>query len=391
VPLDPNELHHASLIIDTHADTPQRFLDEGWEFNGALGAGMLSLDAAKAGGLDAEFFAIWVEPKYAGQYADRAFALIDAVREQAHRHRERMRLCRTPKEILAARAEGKFAALIGIEGGHAIENSLDNLRAFYKLGARYMTLTWSNTNEWADSSGDLDDATVQHHNGLTKFGKDVVREMNRLGMMVDVSHVSDKTFADVLETTTAPIIASHSSCRALTDAARNLTDDMLRAIAANNGVVMVNFYSGFLSEAWRAARYEQEPERKAAYAELNAHCIAENHLPLFHEELAIDRHFAALIPPAPLDVLINHFDHVVKIAGIDHVGIGTDFDGISAMPEGLHSAADLPKITAALVARGYTAEQVQKLLGGNLMRVFTDVQRTDMQQLAKSGTTSSPQ
>jgi len=216
---------------------------------------------------------------------------------------------------------------------------------------------------------------VQHHNGLSKFGKEVVREMNHLGMMVDVSHVSDKCFADVLETTTAPIIASHSSCRALTNAARNLTDDMLRAIAANNGVVMVNFYSGFLSEAWRTARYEQEPERKAAYAKLNARCLAEDRLPLFHEELAIDRHFAALIPPAPLDALIDHFDHVVKIAGIDHVGIGTDFDGISAMPEGLHSAADLPKITAALMARGYTPEQMQKLLGGNLMRVFADIQR----------------
>jgi len=365
-------------VIDTHADTPQRFLDEGWSFAEPLGTGMISLDTAKAGGLDAEFFAIWVEPKYAGQYASRAFELMEAVRVQAHRHRDRMRLCRTPKEILAARAEGKFAALMGIEGGHSIENSLDNLRAFYKLGARYMTLTWSNTNEWADSSGDLDDPTVQHHNGLTKFGRDVVREMNRLGMMVDVSHVSDKTFADVLETTSAPIIASHSSCRALTNAGRNLTDDMLRAISANQGVVMVNFYSGFLSEAWRTARYEQEPERKAAYAELHARCHAEGRTALFHEELAIDRHFAAMIPPAPLDALIDHFDHVVQVAGIDHVGIGTDFDGISAMPEGLHSAADLPKVTVALMERGYTASAMEKLLGGNLMRVFADVLRSDV-------------
>jgi len=332
---------------------------------------MLSLDTAKAGGLDAEFFACWVEPRlHAGEYASRTFALIDAVREQAHIHRERMRLCRTPKEILTARAEGKFAALIGIEGGHSIENSLENLRAFHKLGARYMTLTWSNTNEWADSSGDLDDPTVQHHNGLTKFGRDVVREMNRLGMMVDVSHVSDKTFADVLEVTSAPIIASHSSARALTDAARNLTDDMLRAVAANNGVVMVNFYSGFLSEAWRAARYTQEAERKAAYAALHERCRVEGRRVLFQDELAIDKHFAALIPPAPLSALIDHFDHIVKVAGIDHVGIGTDFDGISAMPEGLHSAADLPKVTAALMARGYTASDLEKLLGGNLMRVF---------------------
>jgi membrane dipeptidase len=371
---DPIALHHASLVIDTHADTPQRFLDEGWDLAGPLGTGMLSLDAAKNGGLDAEFFAIWVEPKYAGEYASRAFDLMEAVREQAHRHRDRMRLCRTPKEILAARAEGKFAALMGIEGGHAIENSLDNLREFYRLGARYMTLTWSNTNEWADSSGDLDDPAVQHHNGLTKFGREVVREMNRLGMMVDVSHVSDKTFADVLETTAVPVIASHSSCRALTNAPRNLTDDMLRVIAKNNGVVMVNFYSGFLSESWRTTRNEQEAERKAAYAELHAHCLAEGRVALFHEELAIDRRFAKEIPPAPLDALIDHFDHVVQVAGIDHAGIGTDFDGIAAMPEGLHSAADLPKVTAALMARGYTPEQMQKLLGGNLMRVFAEIQ-----------------
>jgi len=189
-------------------------------------------------------------------------------------------------------------------------------------------------------------------------------------MMVDVSHVSDKTFADVLEVTSAPIIASHSSARALTDAARNLTDDMLRAVAANNGVVMVNFYSGFLSEAWRAARYTQEAERKAAYAALHERCRVEGRRVLFQDELAIDKHFAALIPPAPLSALIDHFDHIVKVAGIDHVGIGTDFDGISAMPEGLHSAADLPKVTAALMARGYTASDLEKLLGGNLMRVF---------------------
>jgi len=386
--MNSSEVHYAFLVIDTHADTPQRFLDEGWDFAAPLGTGMLSLDAAKAGGLDAEFFAIWVEPKYSGEYASRAFELMEAVREQAHRHRERMRLCRTPKEILTARAEGRFAALMGIEGGHAIENSLDNLREFYKLGARYMTLTWSNSNEWADSSGDLDDPTVQHHNGLSKFGREVVREMNRLGMMVDISHVSDKTFLDVMETTAAPVIASHSSCRALTNAPRNLTDDMLRAIAKNNGVVMVNFYSGFLSDAWRKARYAQEPERAAAYAELNARCVAEKRLPFFHEELAIDRRFAALIPPVPLDALIDHFDHIAQVAGIDHVGIGTDFDGISAMPAGLHSAADLPKVTAALMARGYTPEQMQKLLGGNLMRVLNDVQDLAAKWRAKEAATS---
>lgn len=369
------ELHHATLVIDTHADTPQRFLDEGWSFADAPGTGMISLDTAKAGGLDAEFFAVWVEPRqYAGQYASRTFELIEAVRAEAHRHRDRMRLCRTPKEILAARAEGKFAALIGIEGGHSIENSLENLREFHRLGARYMTLTWANTNEWADSSGDQEDDTIAHHNGLTAFGEDVVREMNRLGMMVDVSHVSDKTLQDVLAVTNAPIIASHSSARVLTDVPRNLTDAQLQAIAKNNGAVMVNFFPAFIDEAWRAGWAAMAEERHAAQHELEMQMHAQGKPATFTQQDVIDRQFVARIPRAPFSALIDHIDHVAKTAGIDHVGIGTDFDGIPSLPEGLDSAADLPKVTAALMARGYTAEQMQKLLGGNLMRVFDDVQ-----------------
>jgi membrane dipeptidase len=290
VTTDPIALHNASLVIDTHADTPQRFLDEGWSFSDPIGPGMISLDAAKAGGLDAEFFAVWVEPRqYAGQYASRTFELIEAVRAQAHRHRGRMRLCRTPKEILAAKAEGKFAALIGIEGGHSIENSLDNLREFYRLGARYMTLTWSNTNEWADSSGDQADDTVAHHNGLTAFGRDVVREMNRLGMMVDVSHVSDKTFEDVLAVTSAPVIASHSSARTLCGAPRNLTDTQLQAIAKNNGAAMVNFFPAFIDNAWRAGWAAMAEERHAAQHELELQMHAQGEPVTFAQQDAIDR------------------------------------------------------------------------------------------------------
>ena len=341
---------------------------------------MLSLDTAKAGGLDAEFFACWVEPRlHAGEYASRTFALIDAVREQAHIHRERMRLCRTPKEILTARAEGKFAALIGIEGGHSIENSLENLRAFHKLGARYMTLTWSNTNEWADSSGDLDDVSVEHHGGLTAFGREVVREMNQLGMMVDVSHASDATFWDVLKTTHAPIIASHSSARALTDSPRNLTDEQLLAIATNNGVVMVNFYPAFLSDEWRKAWAATAAEREPLYAAAAAPFVDRGEPVPYAVPLAVDRAFyeerlSATLPLVPLSALIDHIDHVARIAGIDHVGLGSDFDGFAILPDGLKSAADLPKIIAALEDRGYTAEQLKKLLGGNLLRVFGDVQ-----------------
>jgi membrane dipeptidase len=376
VSLDPITVHHEALVIDTHADTPQRFLDEGWHFSDPLGHGMLSLDTAAAGGLNAEFFAAWVEPRlYPGQYASRTFALLQAVHEQVRRHADRMRLCLTPDDILAAHAEHKFAALLGVEGGHSIENSLDNLRAFHALGARYMTLTWSNTNEWADSSGDQNDPSVQHHGGLTAFGRDVVREMNRLGMMVDVSHVSDQTFADVLAVTTAPVITSHSSSRALTSAPRNLTDDMLRAIAANNGAVMVNFFPAFISETWRTAWNALLPELHEAQHALQEQLHAQGKSVSYAQAAAIDRQFAARIPRAPFTALIDHIDHVAKTAGIDHVGIGTDFDGMPSLPEGIDSAADLPKITAALMARGYTAEQMQKLLGGNLLRVFRDVQR----------------
>src|SRR5580704_12607313 len=231
----PAEVHQSAIIIDTHADTPQRFLDESWDFTSPLHGGMINLASARQGNLAAEFFAAWVDPgQYpANQSAIRTLALIDATLEQVRRHSDQLQLCLSPADILVAHQAGKFAVLLGVEGGHSIENSLGLLRTYHRLGARYMTLTWSNTNDWADSSGDIDDPNIPHHNGLTDFGRHVVAEMNRLGMMVDVSHASDKTFWDVLQTTRAPIIASHSSARTLTDAPRNLTDDMLRAIAQN--------------------------------------------------------------------------------------------------------------------------------------------------------------
>jgi membrane dipeptidase len=263
---------------------------------------------------------------------------------------------------------------MGIEGGHSIEDSLGLLRDYYRLGVRYMTLTWSNTNNWADSSGDTEDPAIQHHDGLTPFGKQVVQEMNRLGMMVDISHVSDKTFWDVIAITRTPVIASHSSARALTNAPRNMTDEMLLAMKKNNGVVMVNFFPAFIDEKWRQAWNAQKPERQKAQDAMEAQYKAKG-LPVpYTASDKIDREFAAKIGRAPFNSLIDHFDHVIKVAGIDHVGIGTDFDGIPVPPEGIDSAADLPKVTAALMARGYTAEDMKKLLGGNLLRVFRDVQ-----------------
>jgi len=373
---DPLVVHQSAIVIDTHADTPQRFVDENWDFTDPLNGGMLNYDSEKKSNLAAQFFSIWVDP---GQYpakesAHRTLSLIDGTLEQVRKHPDKLQLCLTSDEIITAHKSGKFAVLMGIEGGHSIENDLGLLRDFYRLGVRYMTLTWSNTNDWADSSGDINDSTIPHHNGLTPFGKQVVQEMNRLGMMVDISHVSDKTFWDVIATTRTPIIASHSSARALTQAPRNLTDEMIQAIAKNNGVVMVNFFPAFIDENWRQAWSASSPERNQAQDALEAEYKAKG-LPVpYTASDKIDREFAARIGRAPFDSLIAHFDHVIKVAGIDHVGIGTDFDGIPVPPEGIDSAADLPKITVALMARGYTAEDMRKLLGGNLLRVFREVQ-----------------
>ncbi len=373
-------IHADALVIDGHADTPQRFVDEGWSFSDALVAGMLNLESARAGNLAAEFFAIWVEPKqWRGRYSHRTLQLIDGIYEQLRKHPNTMRLGLTPADILQAHRDGVFCVLLGIEGGHSIEADLGLLRMYHRLGVRYMTLTWSNTNEWADSSGDADDATVLHHGGLTAFGREVVREMNRLGMMVDVSHVADTTFWDVLQTTHAPVIASHSSARALTDAPRNLSDEQLRAIATNDGVVMVNFYPSFIDARWREGWAATRAQRETLYAAA-AKMFEDRGEPMpYNIPLTVDRAFYAehlrhTLPLAPLSALIDHIDHVAQVAGIDHVGLGSDFDGFPILPKGLRSAADLGKITAALYERGYRAEQLGKLLGGNLLRVMDEVQ-----------------
>jgi membrane dipeptidase len=377
---DAQQIHSEALVIDGHADTPQRFADEGWSFSDPIGDGMLNLETARRGNLAAEFFAIWAEPKqWAGRYACRTLQLIDSVHEQVRRHPQTMRLGLTPTDILRAHEDGVFCALMGIEGGHSIEASLGLLRMYHRLGVRYMTLTWANTNEWADSSGDLDDACVQHHGGLTIFGRGVVREMNRLGMMVDISHVSDATFWDVLQTTHAPVIASHSSARALTDSPRNLTDEQLRAVATSDGIVMVNFYPPFLDDAWRSIWLTRNIDRDAM-RETAAAPYLERGEPLpYAVSMAADRayyaaHLADKLPLPPLSSLIDHIDHVARVAGIDHVGLGSDFDGIQFLPEVLRTAADLPEITSALFERGYSSDQLKKLLGGNLLRVFGAVQ-----------------
>jgi membrane dipeptidase len=383
------KIHDSALVVDTHADTPQRFLDEGFDIGSTdpKDIGHISLDKAQRGNLGAEFFSIWVDPETNhGNFARHTFDLIDSVYEQAARHPDRMMMAYSTADIERARKEHKLAALMGIEGGHSIENDIHLLRDYYRLGVRYMTLSWSNTNEWADSSGDIDDPKVQHHNGLTDFGKQVVLDMNRLGMMVDISHVADKTFWDAIATTKAPVIATHSSARALVDAPRNMTDEMLRAVTKNGGVVQVNFFNGFDDADFRNAIAAQAKDQAAAVQKYMDQLKAEGKPVSYVEVDRIEREWLAKIPRPPLKSLIDHIDHIAKVAGIDHVGLGSDFDGVSgATPQGIDSAADLPKITQALLDRGYSAEDIKKILGGNLMRVFRDVESVSrtMQAAAK--------
>jgi len=380
-------LHNSTIVVDTHADTPQRFLDDNFDIGStdSNDNGNISLDKARAGNLGAEFFSIWVDPEInQGHFAKHTFDLIDSVYEQAAHHPDRMMMAFSVADIEQAHKQKKLAALMGIEGGHSIENDIRLLRDYYRLGVRYMTLTWSNTNEFADSSGDITDEKIQHHNGLTDFGKQVVLEMNRLGMIVDISHVSDKTFWDAIATTKAPVIASHSSSRALVNAPRNMTDDMLRAVAKNGGVVDVNFFSGFDDQGYwdalLASGKEHDAERQAYIDKLKG----EGKTVTYMDTERFESAWMSKIPRPPFHVLIDHIDHIAKVAGVDHVGLGSDFDGVSGQtPQGMDSAADLPRITQALLDRGYSPEDIKKILGGNVLRVFAKVEHVSREMQAQ--------
>ena len=350
-------------------------LDDAYDLAAPLNGGHLNLSSAREGGLTAEFFIAWADPRrFPGRFGSRTLELIEAVRTAVAAHPAETLLATSPDDIERAHSQGKLAMLLGVEGGHSIEGSLERLREYYRLGVRYMTLTWANSNGWADSSGDIDDPTVAHtENGLTGFGEDVIREMNRVGMMVDLSHVADRTFRRVLEVSQAPVFASHSSARALTNSPRNLTDEMLRAVADRGGVVMVNFYSAFISDRWQREWSELRGDLQAAH-EAQAADYAAAGVALTYERIAaLDQQFAGRIPRPPLSDLIDHIEHVARVAGIDHVGLGSDFDGMPSLPEGIDSAGDLPKITAALMARGFSADDCRKILGLNFLRFFREV------------------
>src|SRR5260221_8014824 len=367
------KLHFSSIVVDTHDDTTQRFLDGKFDLGPRSATGSIDIPRMKEGGVGAIFFSIWIPSKVTGPEAvDRAMTQIDAVREQVRKHPKDMTLATTAAEVREARKQGKIAALIGVEGGHMINSSLAVLRSYAALGVRYMTLTHSGNDEWADSSTDK-----AVHNGLTDFGKDVVREMNRLGVIVDISHVSDKTFYDALETSKAPLFASHSSCWAICDAPRNMTDQMMKDLAAKGGVIQINYHVSFLSQEFRGAEKADPKINDAIAKEVAKRCGGDaNEGCMLIERDRITREYVAkgVLPRVEYTKIIEHIDRAVGVAGIDHVGLGSDFDGAN-MPYGMEDASMLAKITEALLKKGYSEGDVKKILGENTLRLMGEVER----------------
>jgi membrane dipeptidase len=364
-------LHFSSIVVDTHADTTQRLIDGDFDLGPRNSKGSIDIPRMKEGGLDAIFFSIWIPSKVTGPIAvKRALEQIDAVREQVRTHPQDLVLATTAVEVREARKQGKIALLMGIEGGHMINSDLNVLRKYAALGVRYITLTHSGNCEWADSSTDK-----PVHNGLTDFGRDVIREMNRQGMMVDVSHVSDKTFRDVLSVSKAPVIASHSNCRALCDHPRNMSDEMIRALAAKGGVIQINYHVGFLSQEFRSAERSHPEINQSIALEVQKRCGDKEGCQLIEGD-RITREYVeqGKLPRVDWTKIIEHIDHAVKVAGVDHVGLGSDFDGAN-MPFGMEDVTGLPKITEALLRKGYSEGDVKEILGENTLRLMADVER----------------
>ncbi|PYR96201.1 MAG: membrane dipeptidase [Acidobacteria bacterium] len=366
------QIHERAIVIDTHGDTPQRLLfDKNFNIGTRNKLGHVDIPRMRDGGLDALFFSIWVPSDATGPPAvKRALDLIDSVREAVRTHPNDLMLATTAADVRRAAAEHKIAALMGMEGGHMIDDDLGLLRVYAALGVRYLTLTHFLNNNWADSATDK-----PAHNGLTAFGKDVVRELNRLGMIVDVSHIADKTFYDVLETTTAPVMASHSSSRAISNHVRNMTDDMMRALAKNGGLIMINYAAAFLSEEFRVASEKKGGNIVAMMAAMSKKCGGNEACTIMESERIQHEAMArGELPKVTWDKIVEHIDHAVKVAGVDHVGLGSDFDG-ATMPIGMEDVSKLPKITDALLKKGYSEQDIDKILGGNILRVMEQVEK----------------
>jgi membrane dipeptidase len=367
------KLHFSSIVMDTHDDTTQRFLDPKFDLGVRHPDGSIDIPRMKEGGLTGIFFSIWIPSKITGPEAvKRASEQIAAVREQVSKHSKEIVLATTAAEVRAAKKQGKIAALMGVEGGHMIGNDLEVLRSYAALGVRYMTLTHSGNDEWADSSTDK-----PVHNGLTDFGEDVVREMNRLGIIVDISHVSDKTFHDALEVSKAPLFASHSSCRAICNAPRNMTDQMIKDLAAKGGVIQINYHVSFLSQEFRDAEKKDPSINEGISKEVKKRCPDEkDEACQLIEGDKITREYVAAgkLPKVEWTKIIEHIDHAVKLVGADNVGLGSDFDGAN-MPYGMEDVTMIPKITGALLEKGYSESDIRKILGENTLRVMSEVER----------------
>lgn len=374
------ELQMHSIVIDTHDDTTQRLLDPHFDLGVRHDDGNIDIPRMKQGGLDGIFFSIWIPGTITGPIAvEKALDQIAAVREMVRRHPNDIMLAKTAADVRRAYAEHKIAALMGVEGGHMINDDLSVLRIFAALGVRYMTLTHFINTDWADSSTDK-----PAHNGLTDFGKQVVLEMNRDGILVDISHTSDKTFYDALAVSKAPLIASHSSCRALCDAVRDMSDPMIKALAAKGGVIQINYHVAFLSQKYVDAtkakpeilkQVAAEVAQKCAKDDENCQLITENQL--IHK-LMLD----GTLPKVSWTEIVDHIDHAVKVGGIDHVGLGSDYDG-SDMPIGMEDVTHLPQITQALLDRGYSDADIKKILGENTLRVMAEAERVSQEMQAQ--------
>jgi membrane dipeptidase len=365
------KLQSSSIVIDTHDDTTQRLLDPSFDISVRNSDGNIDIPRMREGGLSAIFFSIWISSKILGPDAvQKAIHQIDAVRETVRKHPNDLLLATSAADIREAKQQHKIAVLIGVEGGHMMGNDLAVLRTFGALGVRYMTLTHMDNNEWADSSTDK-----SLHNGLTDFGKQVVLEMNRLGILVDISHVSDKTFEDALAVSKAPLLASHSSCRSICNAPRNMTDDMMRELAKHGGVVQINYHVGFLSQEFRDYEKAHPDVEKAIDEEVKKRCGDNESCKLTTgDQVVRDFMEAGKLPKVDWTVIIDHIDHAVKVAGIDHVGLGSDFDG-AVMPLGMQDVSHIPQITDALLKKGYSESDVRKILGENTLRLLSDSER----------------
>jgi membrane dipeptidase len=362
------DLHKRIIVVDTHADTTQRMLDENMELGKRQPDGHLDIPRMREGGLGAEFFSIWVEPKNAPDYLMRALRQIDAVYREVERNPAQIEMAYTTADIRRLHQAGKIAALMGLEGGDAIQDDLAVLDMLHRLGIRYMTLTWAYNNNWADSSTDK-----PRHNGLSPFGKQVVERMNRLGMMVDISHVADKTFYDVLGVSKVPVIASHSSCRAITNVPRNMTDEMIRDLAKHGGVMQINFHEGFLDQAYADARVPMKEEMDREEARIEQQ-FKNDPAQLAREKRKWEAATEARLPRPDVQRIADHIDHVRKLVGVDYIGVGSDFDG-ARMPRGMEGVDHLPALTAELLRRGYSEQDLKKILGGNLLRVMEQVEK----------------